>query len=104
MKYFDKVILVLLLSMFCNVAYSGEVVSVKTSPTTISGVLHVKERYRASEEDTLDSITEEYIMKNTYGQRDFVEFRQGIIEMNPWLTKDYKFTDEILTICYWIRR
>lgn len=34
------------------------------------------------EGETLDGITRAYMEKNTYGTREFHEFREGIIELN----------------------
>ena len=51
--------------------------------------------------DTLDSIAQKYIQKNTYGVRDINEFSEGIREINNWLmTRELKPGD-IIRINYW---
>ncbi|MDF2570217.1 MAG: Peptidoglycan-binding lysin protein [Sporomusa sp.] len=42
----------------------------------------VSENYTVKPGDTLWSISQQYITKNTYGARDIREFYQGIIEIN----------------------
>lgn len=53
--------------------------------------------------ETLDSITVKYMMKNTYGPREFKEFQWGIKELNTWLfDRDCKEGDS-LRINYWVK-
>jgi len=63
----------------------------------------VTENYTVQNNDTLDSITRRYIVKNTYGKREFHEFRDGIIELNYDIFKqrDIRKGDN-LVITYWI--
>ena len=46
------------------------------------GYQHVTENYIVKSGDTLWSIAEKYMAKNTYGKRDIREFYHGIIEVN----------------------
>ena len=65
---------------------------------------YVVETYTVQATDTLDSITDVYIVKNTYGEREHNEFKQGIIELNEflWERKDCKLVvGEQLKIAYW---
>ena len=57
--------------------------------------------YVAEENDTLDSITAKYIQRNTYGVRDFNEFKEGIKELNEWLLKREVRAGDQLRINYW---
>lgn len=45
----------------------------------------VEETYSVQEGDTLRTISEAYLLKNTGGRRYILEFEQGIIERNPWI-------------------
>ena len=47
-----------------------------------AGAKLVTETYVVRQGDTLDAIAWQYMEKNTYGQRDVREFREGIIEGN----------------------
>ena len=42
----------------------------------------VQDVHQVIEGETLDGITRDYMKKNTYGTREFHEFREGIIELN----------------------
>lgn len=42
----------------------------------------IQDIHQVMEGETLDSITRDYMKKNTYGDREFKEFREGIIELN----------------------
>lgn len=42
----------------------------------------VQDVHLVQEGETLDGITRAYMKKNTYGDREFHEFREGIIELN----------------------
>lgn len=62
----------------------------------------IQDKYVVQMGDSLDSITLVYMSKNTYGQREFKEFREGIMELNPWLLeRDVHVGDEI-RINYWV--
>lgn len=45
----------------------------------------VETSYAVKDGDTLRSISETYIAKNTGGLRYILEFESGIKELNPWL-------------------
>lgn len=65
--------------------------------------LLVTENYTVQDNDTLDSITKHYIVKNTYGKREFKEFRDGIIELNYNIFKERNIRKgDNLVINYWI--
>ena len=51
--------------------------------------------------ENLDSITRVYMKKNTYGHRDFKEFREGIIELNGLRGKTELHAGQELKINYW---
>ena len=42
----------------------------------------IQDIHQVMEGETLDSITRDYMKKNKYGDREFKEFREGIIELN----------------------
>lgn len=52
--------------------------------------------------ETLDEITKAYMAKNTYGPRDFKEFREGIIELNGIRGKTELHIGQELRINYWV--
>ena len=52
--------------------------------------------------ETLDEITKAYMAKNTYGPRDFKEFREGIIELNGLRGKTKLYAGQELNINYWV--
>lgn len=60
----------------------------------------VEEKYIVKDGDTLDSITHEFIIKNTYGIREFREFREGIKEVNE-IIDDTVHPGQVLQIFYW---
>lgn len=92
-----KVVIALMMAaLFVNVGNVSEAAEVDHRSWT---VVHVS--YEVQEGDTLDSIAEKYVQKNTYGVRDFYEFKEGIRELNDWLlTRDLKKGD-VLRINYW---
>ena len=94
-----KVVIALLMAaLFVSAGNVSEAAEVDHRSWT---VVHVS--YEAQEGDTLDSIAEKYVQKNTYGVRDFDEFKEGIRELNDWLlTRDLKKGD-VLRINYWER-
>ena len=70
---------------------------------------YVVETYIVQASDTLDSITDLYMQKNTYGKREHNEFKSGIIELNEslWTREkdDFKLcAGEQLKIAYWIKK
>lgn len=63
----------------------------------------VEETYVVKKGDTLWSISEEFLHKNTGGRRYILEFMSGIRELNPWLTEthDQLQPGDELRINYW---
>ena len=62
----------------------------------------VEETHVVEAGETLEDITFEYMQKNTYGKREFYEFRSGIIELNPWLMERSIEEGDALKINYWV--
>ena len=69
--------------------------------TTPQWVLIHDVHYVMDDED-LDSITRVYMKKNTYGHREFKEFREGIIELNGLRGKTKLHAGQELNINYWV--
>ena len=69
-----------------------------------AGYQLMQDKYTAENGDSLDSITIKYISKNTYGVREFKEFKSGIIELNPWLLEREVKPGDIIYINYWIKK
>ena len=64
----------------------------------------IQDEYTVQAGDSLDSITVAYMSKNTYGAREFKEFKSGIVELNPFLMhRDVKEGD-IIKINYWVNK
>lgn len=65
----------------------------------------IKDSYTVQKGDTLWSISETYIKKNTGGRRYILEFQEGIKELNPWLldTKGQVQPGDVLHINYWVK-
>lgn len=63
----------------------------------------IQDKYVAQTGDSLDSITVAYMSKNTYGSREFKEFRAGIMELNPWLLKRDVHEGDVIRINYWVK-
>ncbi len=61
----------------------------------------VQVSYEVQQGDTLDSVTEMYLKKNTYGNREFKEFREGIKQLNEWLLERDMKAGDVLRINYW---
>ena len=62
----------------------------------------VEDTYTVKTGDTLASIAQEYIKKNTYGPRGLDEFIEGILELNDKLATDISVGDK-LRINYWVK-
>ena len=54
------------------------------------------------EGESIDSIAQVYMEKNTYGPREFVEFREGIIELNDLRGRTEVHPGQKLKINYWV--
>lgn len=67
----------------------------------------IEDTYTVRKGDTLRSISEEFLMKNTGGRRYVLEFEQGIIELNPILQGKAGTTihpGDKLRINYWVKK
>ena len=66
----------------------------------------VEETYTVKHGDTIWSIGEEYIHKNTGGRRYLPEFVEGIKEMNPWVKEQGYIihAGDKIQISYWIKK
>jgi nucleoid-associated protein YgaU len=70
----------------------------------------VQDVYTVERGDTLWSIADQYMKKNTYGPRDIREFISGIVELNyddVFKSRDgnhYIYPNDKLKINYWIER
>jgi nucleoid-associated protein YgaU len=80
-------------AVICAGFYDGDQVRVETVYTVQPG-------------DTLWSISEEYLQKNTGGRRYILEFKESIKELNPWLcdTHEQIKPGDKVTISYWIKK
>ena len=68
----------------------------------------ITETYDVQEGDTLSTIAQDFIEKNTYSKRELKEFEYGIVEINPFLAKREKegfilYVGETIKINYWIK-
>lgn len=66
----------------------------------------VEETYTVQRNDTLWSIGEEYIQKNTYGRRYLPEFIEGIKQSNEELVESHGqvYPGQKLRITYWVAK
>lgn len=71
-------------------------------PQCDAGYRLIEDTYTVQEGDTLDSITDVFIKKNTYGPREHYEFRSGIESLNYEKVKRGIREGDILRINYWI--
>lgn len=99
MKYLVSAIALSASVCFSGVSYAQE------EPYVRNVVVYV-----AEDGDTIQSIAETYIKKNTYGQREIREFKSGIVEENPWLVdrksgNDFKVQKgDRIEISYWVKK
>ena len=65
----------------------------------------VEETYTVRPGDTLWSIAEEYVAKNTGTRRYILEYKEGMEELNPWLLdrKGEIYPGDKLRLTYWVR-
>lgn len=80
-------------AVICAGFYEGDQVRVETV-------------YTVKPDDTLWSISEEYLKRNTGGRRYILEFMSGIRELNPWLcnSKDQIKPGDKIRISYWVKK
>ena len=73
--------------------YSGDQVQVETV-------------HKVQKGETLWSISEDYLKRNTGGRRYILEFKEGIKELNPWLcdTHEQIQPGDSITIRYWVKK
>ena len=65
----------------------------------------VEEIYVVQPGDTLWSITETYLAKNTGTRRYILEYKSGIEELNPWLVdrKGEIYPGDVIKVTYWVK-
>lgn len=65
----------------------------------------VEETYVVQPGDTLWSISETYLAKNTGTRRYILEYKSGIEENNPWLLDRHGmiYPGDRLTLTYWVK-
>lgn len=72
-----------------------------------SGQRLVEDSYTVQAGDTLWSIADRYIEKNTGGRRYILEFEEGIVELNPWLLERHRgaelYPGDVLRVNYWVK-
>jgi hypothetical protein len=68
--------------------------------------VQVEEVHKVQKGETLWSISEDYLKKNTGGRRYILEFKEGIKELNPWLcdTHEQIQPGDSITIRYWVKK
>jgi hypothetical protein len=63
----------------------------------------VEAEYTVQAGDSLESIAQAYMAKNTYGPRELKEFKSGIVQLNTWLlSRDVQAGDKV-KVNYWVR-
>lgn len=69
------------------------------------GVVLAEEVYVVQPGDTLWSISETYLAKNTGTRRYILEYKSGIEELNPWLLERHGliYPGDRLTLTYWVK-
>ena len=65
----------------------------------------VEETYTVQQGDTLRTIAEAYLPKNTGGRRYILEFEEGIEELNPWIVENHYtiHPGDKIKITYWVK-
>ena len=66
--------------------------------------LLVEAAYTVQAADTLQSITAEYMQKNTYGERELHEFVKGIRQFNEQLVTGSLHVGDVIRINYWVKK
>ena len=69
------------------------------------GAILVEEVYVVRPGDTIWSIAETYVRKNTGTRRYILEYKSGIEENNPWLLDRHGmiYPGDRLTLTYWVK-
>jgi hypothetical protein len=80
-------------AVVCAGFYNGDQVQVETV-------------HKVQKGETLWSISEDYIKRNTGGRRYILEFKEGIKELNPWLieSKEQIQPGDSIVIRYWVKK
>lgn len=75
-------------------------------PHGLTEPVFVEEVYMVKPGDTVWSIAEEYVKKNTYNRRYILEYIEGIKENNPWLPdrKSQLQPGDELIMTYWVTK
>ncbi len=94
-----KILYMTLLILLCSSFVQAK--EIHKEEVNIYPSIYVLVTYEVEAGDTLDSIAKTYMKKNTYAPRDIKEFRQGIIELNPWLLDRNMKPGDRLEIRYW---
>lgn len=68
--------------------------------------VQVETVHKVQKGETLWSISEDYLKRNTGGRRYILEFKEGIKELNPWLveSKEQIQPGDKITIRYWVKQ
>ncbi len=98
-RVMDRVIVAVGLAL-CALVYMGGTYAEE------SGQRLVETTYTVQTGDTLWSVSEAYLKKNTGGRRYILEFEEGIKELNPWLLEREGWTlypGDKLRVNYWVK-
>ena len=103
--------------MSASVASAGQVMTHAEIPGTVASAktdyIYCMEIYKADslKAESLDDIVDYYLVKNTYGERAHEEFKEGILEVNPWLCDRKKEHGQIMVgageeivVYYWKKK
>lgn len=63
----------------------------------------VEAEYTVQAGDSLESIAQAYMAKNTYGPRELKEFKSGIVQLNTWLLDRDVQAGDTVRVNYWVR-
>lgn len=98
--------------MSASVASAGQVTTHAEMPGK-TDYIYCMETYKADslKAESLDDIVDYYLTKNTYGERAHEEFKEGILEVNPWLCDRKKEHGQIMVgageeivVYYWKKK
>lgn len=99
-------VVVALVSQCGNSANPGQIP--KSEFSILNNSELITEIYIVQPGDTLDGIAEKFIVKNTYSERNFKEFKEGIKEINARVFagrhEHYLVVGEKLTIKYFVKK